>query len=75
MHEEFRNPLPPDKNLKIDRTDMLLVASNCADSRTVSKPSSRHSAKSSDSAMQRNMKNGSLNKDLKAHPNAILKHD
>jgi hypothetical protein len=58
MHEEFRNPLPSDKNLKIDRTDLLLAASNCVDSRIVSKPSSRHSAKSPDSAMQRNMKMG-----------------
>ena len=75
MHEEFRNPLLFDKNLKIDRIDMLLVASNCADSRIVSKPSSRHSAKSPDSAMQRNMKNGSFEQRPQGTLNAILKHD
>jgi hypothetical protein len=26
MHEEFRHPPPSGKNLKIDRTDLLLVA-------------------------------------------------
>jgi hypothetical protein len=56
MHEEFRNPPPSDKNLKIGRTDLLLVASNCTDSQIAPELSRRHSAKSPDSSMQRNMK-------------------
>ena len=59
MHEEFRNPPPSDKNLKIDRTDLLLVALELhrfldwfRNHQAVTPPKK----KSPDTAMQTNMK-------------------
>jgi hypothetical protein len=57
MNEEFRHPPPSDKNLKIDRTDLLLVAFELhrfLDGFGIIKPSLRQ--KVPDTAMQTNTK-------------------